>query len=78
MMESGSTVSSSFGPSPNLHLISHSRSYDAPVKTKLGIVLSLLIGSGHNDEEKLLVHTCVTNFYINAFNSAKVIENASI
>ena len=78
MMESGSTVSSSFGPSPNLQLISHSRSYDAPVKTKLGILLSLLIATGHNDEVKLLVHSCVTNFYINAFNSAKVIENASI
>ena len=58
MMESGSTVSSSFGPSPNLQLISHSRSYDAPVKTKLGIVLSLLIGSGQNDEVKLRVHSC--------------------
>ena len=78
MMESGSTVSSSFGPSPNLQLISHSRSYDAPVKTKLEILLSLLIGPGHNDEVKLLVHSCVTNFDINAFNSGKVIEKALI
>ena len=36
-MESGSTVSSSFGLSPNLQLISHfvSSVDDAPVKTKL-------------------------------------------
>ena len=52
MKESGSTVSSSFGPSPNLQLISHScsSSDDAPVKTKLGILLSLLIASRHDDE----------------------------
>ena len=33
MMESGSTVSSSFGPSPNLQLISHfcSSADDAPI-----------------------------------------------
>ena len=35
MKESGSTVSSSFGPSPTLQLISHfgSLADDAPVKT---------------------------------------------
>ena len=41
MMESGSTVSSSFGRSPNLQLISHFGSFadDAPVKTKFEIIL---------------------------------------
>ena len=42
MMDSRSTVSSSFGRSPNLQLISHFGSFAdrAPMKTKLEIVLS--------------------------------------
>ena len=60
MMESGSTVSSSFGRSPDLHVISHFGSHadDAPVKTKLEILLSpSLIAYGQAREVKLLVHS---------------------
>ena len=59
-MESGSTVSSSFGRSPNLQLISHFGSFvdDAAVKTKLEILLSpSLIAYRHAHEVKLLVHS---------------------
>ena len=67
MMESGSTVSSSFGRSPNLQLISHFGSFadDAPVKTKLEILFSLLIANKHVQLVKLLVHSCTINFDIN-------------
>ena len=60
MMESGSTVSSSFGRSPNLHVISQFGLHadDAPVKTKLEILLSpSLIAYGQAREVKLLVHS---------------------
>ena len=68
MMESGSTVSSSFGRSPNLQLISHFGSFadDVPVKIKLEILLSLSISNRHVQLVKLLVHSCIINFYINA------------
>ena len=64
MMESGSTVSSSFGPSPNLQLISHfgSSADDAPVKIKLKFFLSLLIANRYIDVVKLLVHPCIIDF----------------
>ena len=55
VMESGSTVSSSFGPSPNLQLISH---FGSPVKTKLEILLSLLLVDRHVHAVKLPVHSC--------------------
>ena len=70
MMESGSTVSSSLGPPPDLQLISHFGSFadDAPVKTKLEILLSpSLIANRHVHVVKLLVNSCVINSYINAF-----------
>ena len=56
-MESGSTVSSSFGPSPNLQLISHfgSSADNANKITKLRIPLSLLIANRH-DVVKFLAH----------------------
>ena len=53
--ESRSTVSSSFGPSPNLQLISH---FGAPVKTKLKILLPLSIVDRHVHAVKLPVHSC--------------------
>ena len=53
-MESGSTVSSSFGLSPNLQLISQSGSFGAPVKTKKNI-LPLSIVDRQVHEVKLLV-----------------------
>ena len=63
-MESGSTVSSSFGPSPNLQLISHfgSSADDAPVKTNLIFSLSLWIAKSYIDVVKLLVHPFIINF----------------
>ena len=69
MKESGSTVSSSFGPSPNLQLISHfgSSADDAPVKKSLVIPSSLLIANRHVDVVKLLVHSCIINSYVHAF-----------
>ena len=72
MMESGSTVSSSFGRSPDLHVISHFGSHadDAPVKTKLEILLSpSLIAYGQAREVKLLVHSW--NSYMDAFTMSK-------
>ena len=68
MMESGSTVSSSFGPSPNLQLISHfcASADDAPI-IKMEILLSLLIANIHVDMVKLLVLSCIINSFINAF-----------
>ena len=54
MMESGSTVSSSFGPTPNQQLISQFGSFGAPVKTKKNI-LSISIVDRHVHEVKLLV-----------------------
>ena len=67
-MESGSTVSSSFGPSHILQLISHFGLFanDAPVKNKIRNSLSLLIANRHVYVVKLLVHSCIINFYINA------------
>ena len=53
--ESRSTVSSSFGPSPNLQLISH---FWAPVTTKLKIILSLSIVDRRVHAVKLPVHSC--------------------
>ena len=74
-MESGSTVSSSLGPSPNLQLISHfgSSADDAPVKKKkkMEILISLLIANRHVDMVKLLVLSCVINCYVNAFTISK-------
>ena len=56
MIESGSTVSSSFGPLPNLQLISHFclSADDAPI-IKMEILLSLLIANIQVDTVKLLV-----------------------
>ena len=74
MMESGSTVSSSFGPPPDLQLISHFGSFadDAPVKTKLEVLLSpSLIANRHVNVVKLLVNSCIINSYINAFTISK-------
>ena len=50
-MAFGSTVTSSFGLSPNLQLISHfgASADDAPVKTELEILLSLLIANRQVD-----------------------------
>ena len=79
MMESGSTVSSSFGPSPNLQLISHfgSSADNAPVKKK-EILLSLLIANRHVDMVKLLVHSCIINCYVNAFTISKANRECNI
>ena len=73
MMESGSTVSSFFGPSPNLQLISHfgSSADDAPVKKQLVIPSSLLIANRHVDVGKLLVHSCIIKSYVHAFAISK-------
>ena len=78
-MESGSTVSSFFGRSPNLQLISHFGSFDAPVKTKLGIHLSLsLIANRHAHEVKLLVHSCNVILTLLHSQLAKLIVNILI
>ena len=72
MIESGSTVSSCFGRSPNVQLISHFGSFvdDAPVETKLEILLSLsLIANRH--VVKLLEHRWIINSYINAFTISR-------
>ena len=68
MMASGSTVSSSFGLSPNVQLISHfcSSADDTPI-IKMKILLSLLIANIHIDMVKLLVLSCIINSFINAF-----------
>ena len=66
-MEFGSTVTSSFGPSPDLQLISHFGSSvdDAPI-IKMEILFSLLIANIHVDMGKLLV-LCIINSYFNVF-----------
>ena len=55
MMESGSTVSSSFGPLPDLQLISQFGSFGAPVKTKKNILSISIVVDRHVREVKLLV-----------------------
>ena len=73
MMAFGSTVTSSFGLSPNLQLISHfgASADDASVKTALEIILSLLIANRQVDLMKLLEHSCIINSYVNAFTISK-------
>ena len=79
MIESGSTVSSSFGPSPNLQLISHfcSSVDDAPI-IKMEILLSLLIANIYVDIVKLLVLSCIINSYLRHFSKFDRFSGAQV